>query len=877
MSKPEPTHESLFARYWPALLIGATWLWIFWPVMTGEKVIGFRDSAYLYYPLFKWIDAQWAAGEIPLWNPFCNFGMPVVADGTSSVFYPGKLVFFCRFLSYPARYGIYLAMHVPLAAAGAYWFSRTLRANRGGSTLAAFSFAFGGSVLFQVTNVIYLVSAAWLPFALCCVWKMIVTGQLRWAVAAGVACALMILGGDPQMVYHVGLIAVATVAGQFFRRFRRRRKALHPIGNSEFLWLTVMGSRVAAMIVVTCVLAAIQLLPTFGWSRLSERTNLSVPANVYQAWAALERNGDVAAVEDALLGDPTATAEHSYQFSQPPWSLLELFWPNFSGKPFPRHQRWTSGLAGADRVWVPSLYAGLVTVLWGVLGFRFWGRKRKQVWLTFLFFFFMLGSFGWYGFVWLAIETFPALGGQTQLGPQVGGLYWLMNMLLPQYFSFRYPAKLFLVASLALSVLAGVNFRAAHLRRVLWAILGFGSLTLCGLVGFNSLVESWMADMVPDSLFGPFDLAGASDSFRASLVQSFTIGASSLVLVLAIQRLEKHATENRSQWIQRLSTLLVVIAALDITISNRWLVPVIDASVFENANPVATRLEELHSAITGAEPLRVYRSTFDHFEPVAWERQSSEQRLAEIVAWQRETLHPKHHLGENVVLLGSFSSIWPATYQAFLESFEWYRQDAGLANGNQSIILKMFHGSFEINDNGVLEIKAFQPKLAVGSALPIDWMFEFDPLTETSGTRHPRCLWREDSARTMTRSAERDCRIIEFENNRFVAQVSTDRPQVLAYFAPVDHGWKVKVKNLATGDVRREKLIELNDWLLSGGVGFINTFLLPFPSPGQFEVEFVYRPREFWMGAWLSGCSWSILGFGMLIGMWRKRPVTTGE
>ena len=157
-------------------------------MMSGQTVVGFRDSAYLYYPLFQWIDAQWAAGEVPLWNPYCNFGVPVVGDGTSSVFYPGKLIFFCRFLSFPARYGIYLAIHIPLAAAGVYWFARTMKANQFGATLAAFSYAFGGSVLFQVTNVIYLVSAAWLPFALCCVWRMVKTGHYRWALGAGMCC-----------------------------------------------------------------------------------------------------------------------------------------------------------------------------------------------------------------------------------------------------------------------------------------------------------------------------------------------------------------------------------------------------------------------------------------------------------------------------------------------------------------------------------------------------------------------------------------------------------------------------------------------------------------------------------------------------------------
>ena len=96
--------RSWLAKYWPALLIGSAWLWLFWPMMTGQTVCGFRDSAYLYYPLFKWIDAQWAAGDIPLWNHYDQFGVPVVADGSSSVFYPGKLIFWLRFLSYESRY-----------------------------------------------------------------------------------------------------------------------------------------------------------------------------------------------------------------------------------------------------------------------------------------------------------------------------------------------------------------------------------------------------------------------------------------------------------------------------------------------------------------------------------------------------------------------------------------------------------------------------------------------------------------------------------------------------------------------------------------------------------------------------------------------------
>ena len=853
------------------LLIGIPWLWIFWPILTGEMVVGFRDSAYLYYPLFQWIDAQWAVGEIPLWNPFCNFGMPVVADGTSSVFYPGKLVFFLRFLSYPARYGIYLAMHIPLAAIGSYWFARTLKANRAGATLAAFSFAFGGSVLFQVTNVVYLVSAAWLPFGLCCVWKFFRTGQFRWATGGGVCCALMILGGDPQMVYHVGLITIATAIGEFIQRKRGYASGSSKTWKRDSVWMLRVGALITVMIFVTSGLAAIQLLPTLYWSQLSERTNPEVPANVYQAWDSVQRDGNIQAVSDALLGDPIGSAEHAYQFSQPPWSLPELVWPNFSGSPFPTHQRWASSLAGADRIWVPSLYVGLVTVLLGVLGIRFWGRRRRQVWLTYICLFFMLASFGWYGIGWLCMEIYPPLGLETSVGPQVGGVYWLMTMILPKYFAFRYPAKLFLIASLAISVLAGLNFRISGIRYAVGWCLFFLGLTGCGLAAVNAFAETWMKNIFPDAVFGPFDLVGAKASLQATLVHSLAVGSLVGILLLVIHLSSRRLQPNRRKLIWGLSCAIVVTAAVDVAISNRWLVPVIDASIFESENPVRDDLIQLKAEINGPAPLRVYRSTFDYFEPRDWQNQRSLDRLSEVVRWQRETLYPKHHLGENVVLLGSFSSISPASTQEYLESMEWYRNGAVLPNGQQSSVLKWFHVSLEYNTDEQPVFREFEPVTHFGSALPIDWMFEFDPATETQGTTNPQCLWISEQGQSRKRTDQPDCQIVEFENSRFVARVSTPRPRVLTFFAPVDHGWSVRVRDLGTNQTQPAKLIELKDWVLAGTSRFSNTLLLQFPDPGEFEVEFTYSPKEFWVGAWISGFCWVAILFGFTVCMIRRR------
>src|SRR6476661_972213 len=66
---------------------------IFAPVLFQDRSFAFRDTAHFYYPLFEWIEGQWQRGELPLWNPHVNFGTPVVGEGASCLFYPGKEIF----------------------------------------------------------------------------------------------------------------------------------------------------------------------------------------------------------------------------------------------------------------------------------------------------------------------------------------------------------------------------------------------------------------------------------------------------------------------------------------------------------------------------------------------------------------------------------------------------------------------------------------------------------------------------------------------------------------------------------------------------------------------------------------------------------------
>jgi hypothetical protein len=182
-------------------------LWFFGPALFTRSSFVFRDAAHYYYPLFEWSARQWAAGQIPLWNPQENCGVPTLADATSSVFYPGKLIFVLP-LDFATKYKWYVVGHVLLAAWGLYRLARRWHASPPAAALGAMAYAFSGSVMFQYCNVVFLIGAAWLPLAVLATDRLLVERRWIWIPAVAAVWAMMVLGGDPQAAYHAALLAV---------------------------------------------------------------------------------------------------------------------------------------------------------------------------------------------------------------------------------------------------------------------------------------------------------------------------------------------------------------------------------------------------------------------------------------------------------------------------------------------------------------------------------------------------------------------------------------------------------------------------------------------------------------------------------------------
>jgi hypothetical protein len=620
---------------WSALLLPTAWL--LGPALVTDRFFVFRDVAHFYLPLWHWMRGEWASGRVPLWNPYDGFGVPLVADGTSAVFYPVWWFCFALPFSLALCAKLYLMSHVLLAAIGAYRVVRRWQGSPEAAALAGIAYAYGGSVLFQVCNPPFLIGAAWLPWAVLFAERLLRRKDVRAAIGLAVVLSLMVLGGDPQMALHLalftagGFIFYGDGVKAFWNRWRSGQ------------WRTLIMSR-PALLFLACgfagCLAAVQVLPSMERTRMSTRADFESPRSIYEIPEFLRRPPDepnvshFAGIRQGLFGEtPPYEQDHAYrlyQFSQGPWRWIELVWPNISGRMFPTHRRWMDALPAEGVVWTPSLYMGLIPFLLAVTQLRLSRGSPRNRWLSWTVVFFAAGSLGWYGVGWLMREMYAAVPGMNSddvwLGQPVGGVYWFLVTFVPGYVYFRYPAKLWVVTALMLSLLAARvwDLLPAKLPKV-WrrclVVFAAASLLAAGCLAYlgDGLWE--LAQVPNDKWFGPFDPGGATTDVLFGLIQVGILGLTVACLALAPQKLWRSA---------------VIVTSVEICLANVWLLPTAPIDLWKLP---PTRADEIRVSDTASHELPESPDLVDGFySPGGNPFMSSDQRLEEILANRRERL-----------------------------------------------------------------------------------------------------------------------------------------------------------------------------------------------------------------------------------------------
>jgi hypothetical protein len=872
-------------------------VWMFGRPAIEDRWLAFRDAANYYQPLFAWEAEQWAAGRIPLWNPSDNCGTPAVADATSSVFYPGKMIFLLP-LRFELRFHLYIVLHVVLAAGAAYWLARGWKYSHEAAALAATAYALGGNVLFQSCNVVFLVGAAWLPLAVLAIDRLLRQRSQAAAIGLGVVLALMTLGGDPQTAYHALLGAVLYWLILFWVEWRNRltdtpAASLHPsrLTSYRFVLLSIAAGS-------GFVLAAVQILPSFIWTDASDRASFEQPRNLTEfVGRSVSHDSDVAALSldesdtpSAIWGAPQAGTHHAhtYQFSVGPWRLVEYVWPNLYGSPFPENRRWITALPSEGRVWTPSMYLGLLPLILALSCFRLRADCPRRRWLSWSLMLAVLASFGWYGIGWVIHELRYGLGGASAddflVGPQVGGLYWLMSSVLPGYVYFRYPAKLMVIAALAASLLAAAGWDKAWQQptRLPQILVGLGSISFAiAAVAWllKAPFHTWVAGAPVDQIFGPLDSGGAFVGLLRALLHT-------ALLCFALSAFLRHATvapaSRRAAVFRRLALVATV---CEIVLANSPLLATIPGKTLRAPAQLAREIHA-HARSRGVtETPRVYRDVSTK-TPRRWSAAVAADRLNEVVAWERDTLLPKHHLTNDVALIESFSTLSSRDFRVFMRvARESGSRPSGALTGPKLDVLNLLSAQYFVLPRGEESGKVMATKVVPthnASSFPRAWIvhraYKLPPLS----SKHPRVLRQRTrnvlldhgrprdfsdvavvesevdlalpGARQATDSSppsgdnDESCQVISRTPHRVEIQCQLKDPGLVVVNDLFYPGWRAYVRQPNRPDSSEVQILRTNRVMQS--------VYLP---AGEHLLELTYRPMDFYVGATISVVGWLIV------------------
>ena len=254
------------------------WLLFFWrlftPIASDQASLAKGDFSGQFVAFAAYQFERLTAGEIPLWNPYNNAGLPFIGDTQAAVFYPPRwLTIGLSNLTGGWSYNslqMEMTFHVLLYTLLMYLFVRRLTLRAASSRLAAFSSAviigYGGYTTgYPPLQLAVLEAATWFPLIALGILEATRGRQLALGgiALAGFALGLSWLAGHPQTSWFLSYVAVAYLA---FRCLRCRGRARSFVGGIVLLAAVSFG------------VCAVSLLPGIEYLLLTSREALGYAA-----------------------------------------------------------------------------------------------------------------------------------------------------------------------------------------------------------------------------------------------------------------------------------------------------------------------------------------------------------------------------------------------------------------------------------------------------------------------------------------------------------------------------------------------------------------------------------------------------------------------
>jgi hypothetical protein len=318
-------------------LMGVLFAVCFWDVLIGTRSFYFRDFSLFGYPIAAHLRRSFWAGELPLWNPYNNCGLPFLAQWNTMALYPG--CWLIELLPLPWSVNVFCLAHLVLGGFGMRHLLWRWSKNRLATDVAGLLFAFNGlalNCLMWPNN-----SAAW-------GWMPLVVGMLagQTSLSGRSRREEALISEDLEPPIDVGF-------KQSFLTSAPTRKVALAAGVAAMQILTGAPE----VILFTWLLGIVLALTIGGWRQIlfvAAAGAIAAALTAPQLWPFLELY-----FESHRTGKDFATGE----WAMAPTGLLHFLVPLFSGAPteqgvyLQEAQKWTS-----------SYYVGAFAIVLAVVG-----------------------------------------------------------------------------------------------------------------------------------------------------------------------------------------------------------------------------------------------------------------------------------------------------------------------------------------------------------------------------------------------------------------------------------------------------------------------------------------------------------------------------
>ena len=218
----------------------------FWGVFSGTEAFTLRDFSMFGYPLAAYLQQSLFTGELPLWNPLNQSGMPFLAQWNTMVLYPPMLLAAMFPLAWSLS--VFCILHQLLGGLGAWCLAHRFTNDRLAAALAGVAFVGNGllqNCLMWPNNIAAL---GWMPWVIL-LFESTARERGRMLFMAALVAGMQMMTGGPEVILLTWILAGGLVVIQaWYQTGDNRERALRIA--------TLVGLGVAVF-----ALCAAQLLP----------------------------------------------------------------------------------------------------------------------------------------------------------------------------------------------------------------------------------------------------------------------------------------------------------------------------------------------------------------------------------------------------------------------------------------------------------------------------------------------------------------------------------------------------------------------------------------------------------------------------------------